>query len=764
MSIEKLPDTYLVPATLPTTDEGQAFTVLEHTGNAVKKVNEAIDVINTAVNDIANYKTLNDTEVTTFKTDVQNTIQPALDIEDRLNNIITTPVSGVNAQEVIDAREGKLSLGDNLRDIRALNEAQLALKRDKASKLTQLDMSDEFIQQMAGVTPVNAIPADKSISPLKATNILTHGILYTGAGTFAFDFTDNTLTLTGVCYVVYNNQKCSIQPTVISTALPINNYYGFLYVEPNGSTSTIYVYGENQLSTVPTNFVLIGVYRPADKKVFGMDNVTINGVYAIPNDSVTKEMLKNDAVTTQKRTQLGEQGILINTKPLMINLALKTLTFTELSYIASRNSLYPVAKDTVIAINGTSRSYICYDITSSSVVSLSVVPSSEKQLYIGVIDVANKKVYDIYNCYIDGIYEALDLNVVESVDLIAKQELDNYSVKLANGFNDGFRFSFFTDCHLRNDNINFYKIRAYKHFLKYNLCDVNIIGGDIVTQNILASDTKILISQVTNELNTSKVPLLIAKGNHDTANANGYTEYVTNEQFSNLTMRVQNVKHYSQNKKSTYYYYDDNNYKIRVIVIDTFDLNLINNGIPVGNMQDWCGISQAQLDWLSNEALILNDSSWGVIIASHACIDDTIEYIIGGVALRTLLVAFKNGTNATYNYSYTFDVSSPLYPIQDRFTYTINKDFTSQGAREIICSVNGHAHYDFVKDSTIGKHIYVIGTDIYYPPTIPDGAIKPTRSEFTISAHGFDTFNIDRVNRKIYIYRFGAGSDRIIDY
>ena len=46
-------------------------------------------------------------------------------VDDRINDIITTPAESVNEQEIIDAREGKDSLGKNIRDIRSLASTRL---------------------------------------------------------------------------------------------------------------------------------------------------------------------------------------------------------------------------------------------------------------------------------------------------------------------------------------------------------------------------------------------------------------------------------------------------------------------------------------------------------------------------------------------------------------------------------------------------------------------------------------------------------------
>lgn len=55
-------------------------------------------------------------------------------LDDRVDTIITTPVEGVSAQEIIDARQGKSTLGENIGDIKndlAAHKAEMAT-REKA--------------------------------------------------------------------------------------------------------------------------------------------------------------------------------------------------------------------------------------------------------------------------------------------------------------------------------------------------------------------------------------------------------------------------------------------------------------------------------------------------------------------------------------------------------------------------------------------------------------------------------------------------------
>lgn len=52
-------------------------------------------------------------------------------------------------------------------------DTELAKKRDSSVKLGQTDMTEEFLQQMAGTTPVNSIPQDSSVTPKKTTFFTT---------------------------------------------------------------------------------------------------------------------------------------------------------------------------------------------------------------------------------------------------------------------------------------------------------------------------------------------------------------------------------------------------------------------------------------------------------------------------------------------------------------------------------------------------------------------------------------------------------------
>jgi hypothetical protein len=89
------------------------------------------------------------------------------DTQQQLNNIVIN--NGESDAEVLQARGTYPVLNERLQ----ATDEQLAERpsydeaRLKAEKLGQLDMTEEFLQQMAGNTPINSIPADNSITQKK---------------------------------------------------------------------------------------------------------------------------------------------------------------------------------------------------------------------------------------------------------------------------------------------------------------------------------------------------------------------------------------------------------------------------------------------------------------------------------------------------------------------------------------------------------------------------------------------------------------------
>lgn len=115
--------------------------------------------------------------ITHLETSINNKIN---EVETRFNTLTSSQQQDA---EVIDARTGEngknyASLGDRLNEV----DSQLEHKANKGDSITvsQIDknkgkfdqtyMSDEFLQQMAGNTPIHSIPADNSITTDKLAN------------------------------------------------------------------------------------------------------------------------------------------------------------------------------------------------------------------------------------------------------------------------------------------------------------------------------------------------------------------------------------------------------------------------------------------------------------------------------------------------------------------------------------------------------------------------------------------------------------------
>jgi hypothetical protein len=120
---------------------------------------------------MGNYRTFGTALDRVFRNDLNSNFQDiAADIEaqkTRVNNILT---GTSQPSEVVDARGGKAVLKDRLDAV----DASLAEKLTKGEvsvsdidknkgKFDQTYMTDEFLQQMAGTTPINAVPANASL-------------------------------------------------------------------------------------------------------------------------------------------------------------------------------------------------------------------------------------------------------------------------------------------------------------------------------------------------------------------------------------------------------------------------------------------------------------------------------------------------------------------------------------------------------------------------------------------------------------------------
>ncbi|NBL00617.1 MAG: hypothetical protein EOM50_21985 [Erysipelotrichia bacterium] len=142
---------------------------------------------------------------------------------------------------------------------------------------------------------------------------------------------------------------------------------------------------------------------------------------------------------------------------------------------------------------------------------------------------------------------------------------------------------------------------------------------------------------------------------------------------------------------SFYAYKDYNKYKIRLIILNNFDVpeTLDSKGKFVYDKVNASAYGGKQLKWLAEKALILPDNTWQVLIFQHACISGSFDTIsqINTQEFVKIINAFQAGNLLTLS------TTGNGY-----FDTDIHSDFSTRGAGTIIAVVSGHKHEDGLMD------------------------------------------------------------------
>lgn len=255
------------------------------------------------------------------------------------------------------------------------------------------------------------------------------------------------------------------------------------------------------------------------------------------------------------------------------------------------------------------------------------------------------------------------------------------------------------------------------------------------------------------------VPYIQLQGNHDQLSADT-TEEAQQKYFAYIgANNVGTVTDWT-NRFRNYGYRDFDDQKMRVIYLNTTDVS------EVENTQD-VGISSEQYSWLINTALDFSNKddaeNWGFIVCSHHPLN---WYYLDN--LLVLLNAYKGKTSG----SITTDDTSIAY------------DFTNATA-ELIAHFHGHLH-NFRVEKLGENEITTItipnacfdrnneyGTSSSYDETVHtnygDSDENGNQRQFnkienTAEDTAFNVVVVDRQNRKIHCFNYGAGIDREISY
>ena len=298
-------------------------------------------------------------------------------------------------------------------------------------------------------------------------------------------------------------------------------------------------------------------------------------------------------------------------------------------------------------------------------------------------------------------------------------------------------FPFFSDNHQRNGYAG--------TLIGYIMRECNIpycfFGGDAISNGSDVTSEAIMIAQdkAFDDMMSVIPPekMCRALGNHDaywnpTPDSGSSTRvYYTREQIYDLFLRQESVsqnKHYGGD--GTFYYVDDIASKTRFVVCN-MNVNANTTTEKLDN---------TQLEWLENEAMVFDESGWGLVFISHQPITNHYHsniYTETASAIQTLLTNYANGTNTN------------KADIVGWFAGHIHCD-------RIYTGVASNTSDDTVKNALPWKTVTVRAdaTNLCRDRDLAHTVANDDKS------HAIDFVTINRKTRTVKITRLGIGEDR----
>ena len=186
---------------------------------------------------------------------------------------------------------------------------------------------------------------------------------------------------------------------------------------------------------------------------------------------------------------------------------------------------------------------------------------------------------------------------------------------------NSFAFLFATDLHYKSDNRLTFgtlkKLREMVMFARLVKPDLFILNGDLTDGHSKKDTILSELSELLENLKELDIPIIVNKGNHDSATWFAYEEklsdYVADDEWNKIISGVTN------RVEQGYGYLDFENKKIRAIYLNTSDVE--NETDELGNLtshcRQWClGMSDNQINWLK-DTLSKCPLEYSVIFFSH---------------------------------------------------------------------------------------------------------------------------------------------------
>jgi len=268
----------------------------------------------------------------------------------------------------------------------------------------------------------------------------------------------------------------------------------------------------------------------------------------------------------------------------------------------------------------------------------------------------------------------------------------------------------------------------------------------------------------------ANMPLLYTKGEHD-INTRKVTpeKALTDKDWGEIWFdRAEEQYHIvrkmkSNGWKSGYYYYDLDEWKVRIISADCYDVD-ISKTDESGKVLYWGGssyyIGNEQFEWIAKTALNFDDKpekDWGVIVfmnfyrvTDHDGTSVNPKFASIYPKFNEMLKAFN--TQSEYKEVYEF-------PANHFYDLSVYADWTKYADRKdkpyVICVLSGHISADLYDKP--GGINHIVTANQYCGGDFSDNRI--VRLPATRTQNLFDILNIDLVQRKIRVFRYGAGAN-----
>lgn len=331
---------------------------------------------------------------------------------------------------------------------------------------------------------------------------------------------------------------------------------------------------------------------------------------------------------------------------------------------------------------------------------------------------------------------------------------------------DTVTFAFMTDIHFAlsyNHNVRLQRtLNAYKEIAKRAHVDKLILGGDYTNEG--CNEYK---SDCFRELRAKfdGIEYFPINGNHDDGSiwdkayikAEKSTNHLTHTELYRLFYN--HIKalgaHTDKSESPLYYYIDDTAGKMRYICLDICDVPYVfdENGKLLYYPQWLFAMSQAQLDWLTHEALNFTEKGWQTVIFTHSALlpeSTEIKEIDKNVKiLNEVISAYKNKEKICKEAN------------EGNFRVKVDADFSKGIHADLVGLFVGDYHADRVERDKDGTPYILTANAVMYHGGNSDA---PLRIDGTKSEILFDIATIDKKERTIYVTRVGAGEDRVIKY